>query len=90
MREEYFPAVHKGATRAGQVTSLTLMQRQNETNAIGVENEFWWHMGWDGFPTVIVGMDDNEVERKFEAFKARMTRIGLFNIIAEWPEKNAS
>jgi len=30
MREEYFPAVHKGATRVGKVTDLVLLQPESK------------------------------------------------------------
>jgi hypothetical protein len=37
MREEYFPAVHKGATRVGKVTDLVLLQAEPGGRTTGCE-----------------------------------------------------
>ena len=37
MQEEYFPAVHKGPTRIGQVTDLVLLQAEPEGRTTGCE-----------------------------------------------------
>ena len=83
MREEYFPAVHKGETRVGQVTDLMLLRGQNVFVGEDLKPEFFWHVGWDagsGEPRV----DDAKVERKFKAFKADVKRIGTYEEIAAW------
>jgi hypothetical protein len=46
MNEEYLPAIHKGATRVGQVTDLVLLQAESEGGTTGCE--FFWHVGWSG------------------------------------------
>ena len=51
MNKEYFPAVHKGPSRVGQVIDLRLLQRENELEGDDVGNEFAWHVGWSGQPT---------------------------------------
>ena len=84
MREEYFPAVHMGQTRVGQVTDLILLQRQNAFEGDDVKNEFFWHVGWSGQPTGEVHVDDQKVARKFGAFKAEVKRIGSFEEVAVW------
>ena len=43
MQEEYFPAVHKGPTRVGQVTDLVLLQAKPEGRTTGCE--FFLHVG---------------------------------------------
>ena len=90
MREEYFPAVHKGATRVGQVTDMTLMQQANEHGGNSAGNEFLWLVGWSGLPTDTVSMDNVEVGRKFEAFQASLTLLGFYNRAATWPQKSAA
>jgi hypothetical protein len=82
MSEEYFPAVHKGATRVGQVTDLRLLQRENAIEGEDVDHEFFWHVGWSGQPTGNAHVDDAEVARKFEAFHAEVKRIGPFREVA--------
>lgn len=34
MRDEFFPAIHKGPTRVGEVTSLALWQNNNTNRAV--------------------------------------------------------
>jgi hypothetical protein len=82
MREEYFPAVHKGPTRIGRVTDLRLLERQNEIEGHDVVQEFFWHVGWSGQPTGKVLVDDEEVIRRFQSFKARVKRIGSYMEVA--------
>ena len=82
MREEYFPAVHKGPTRIGKVTDLSLLARQNEIEGDDVVHEFFWHVGWSGQPTGKVLVDDEELIRKFQSFKARVKRIGFYMEVA--------
>ena len=82
MQEEYFPAVHMGPTRIGKVTDLRLLKRQNEIEGDDVGLEFVWHVGWNGQPTGKVSVDDEEVIRKFQSFKARVKRIGSYMEVA--------
>lgn len=86
MRDEYFPAVHKGATRIGQVTDLTLLERENETEGDDVEHEFFWHVGWSGLRSGNARVDDKEIARKFDSFKAEVKRIGSHREVAAWPK----
>jgi hypothetical protein len=80
MRDEYLPAVHKGATRVGQVTDLVLLQGQEATTT----HEFLWHVGWSGLSSGDARIDDNDVQRKFNAFGARIKRLGVFGEVAAW------
>ena len=84
MREEYFPAVHKGQTRVGQVTALTLLERQNAFEGDDVRNEFYWYVDWSGQPTGEVHIDDQEIAHKFGAFKAEVKRLGAYEEVAVW------
>ncbi len=84
MREEYFPAVQKGPTRVGQVTDLVLLERQNAFEGDDVRNEFYWHVGWSGFPDGDAHVDDEKVARKFEAFKGEVKRIGSYEEVVAW------
>jgi hypothetical protein len=87
MRDEYFPAVHKGPTRVGQVTDLVLLQAEPEGETKGCE--FFLHVGWGGLAMGGVRLDDEEVTRKLESFKARITRIGPFVEVAAWAKNDA-
>jgi hypothetical protein len=86
MSDEYFPAIHKGATRIGQVTDLTLLERENEMEGDDVEHEFFWHVGWSGLRSGNARVDDKEVARKFESIKAKVKRIGSHREVAAWPK----
>ncbi len=90
MREVYFPAVHKGQTRVGQVSGLTLLERSNEFEGDDLSHEFFWHVDWDGQPTGKVSVDDEKVARKFESFKADVKRIGSYVEVAAWPGEGES
>jgi len=82
MRDEYFPAIHKEATRAGQVTSLELLQQEFAQES---ENcEFFWHIGWNGIPNGVVSVDSPEASRKLESFNASIKRLGSFVETAVW------
>jgi hypothetical protein len=90
MREEYFPAVHKGQTRIGQVTDLVLLERQNAFQGDDVRHEFYWHVGWSGFPDGNAHVDDQEVTRKLETFKAEVKRIGSYEEVAVWQNQTTT
>jgi hypothetical protein len=87
MQEEYFPAVHKGATRVGQVTSLELLQGGTDTGAS--TREFLWLVGWSGLSSGDVRIDDESAQKKFKSFKARLKRLGSYREIAAWDEGDA-
>ena len=82
MNEEYLPAIHKGATRVGQVTDLVLLQAEPGGRTTGCE--FFWHVGWDGLPSGEARVDDETVAHKLESFKARIKRLGFYSEIAAW------
>jgi hypothetical protein len=77
MREEYFPAVHKGPLRIGQVTDLVLFQG----NVTDITHEFVWHVsGLLNDPRI----SDEEVLRRFDSFGARVKFIGDYSEVAAW------
>jgi hypothetical protein len=80
MREEYFPAVHKGPTRVGQVTALQLLQAEKGDRG----NEFFWLVGWSGLSSGEPRVDDEKVLSKFKSFGARTRRIGSYAEVAAW------
>jgi hypothetical protein len=80
MREEYFPAIHKGATRVGQVTELALMQSENADTG----HEFFWHVGWSGLSSGELRVDDEKVVSKFKSLSATIKRIGSYREVAAW------
>ena len=80
MRDEYFPAVHKGPTRVGQVTSLELLK----SDSPDATAEFYWHVGWSGLSTGDVQVVDEEVLRKLEFFGARIKRVGFYHEVSVW------
>ncbi len=79
MNEEYFPAIGKDATRIGKVSGLRLFQGDT-TDTV---RQFYWHVCVSKKPAV----DDQTIERKFEAFGAEVHDLGEFVEAAEWPNK---
>ncbi len=82
MKEEYLPSIHKGSTRIGQVTSLSLLQ-----NGEGSSHEFLWQVGWSGLSGHDLRIDDEKVEKKFAGFGVKVKRLGDFGEVASWTEK---
>jgi hypothetical protein len=85
MRDEYFPAVHKGATRVGKVMSLQLLQGGTDTGA--ATHEFLWLVGWSGLSSAEARIDDDAVQKKFKTFAPRVKRLGFYKEIAGWEEE---
>lgn len=81
MQDAYFPAVHKGPTRVGQVTSLALLAGETP-------GQFFWHVGWGGLSSGRPVVDDDEVLRRFKSFHPRLRRIGVFREVATWHASN--
>lgn len=84
MRDEYFPAVHKGATRVGKVMSLQLLQGGTDTGA--TTHEFLWLVGWSGLSSGDARIDDEAIQKKFKTFAPRVKRLGSYKEIAAWEE----
>src|SRR4030095_3216206 len=84
VREESFPAVHKGATRVGKVTDVVLLQAEPEGRTTGC-NSFgtWVGLAWR---RAGVRLDDETVAGKLESFKARIKRLGFYSEVAAWHE----
>lgn len=80
MRKEYFPAVHKGATRIGKVTGLVLLA-PSATNAT---RDFLLQVGWSGLSSGGPHVDDEATQKKFDAFGVKMVAIGSFATVAAW------
>ena len=82
MRKKYFPAVHKGATRIGQVTNLVLLQGKNGNLA----SDFFLHLDWNGLPVedihMMIRTDDDKINQKFRSFEARIKKIGTYMEVA--------
>jgi hypothetical protein len=85
MRDEYFPAFHKGPTRVGQVTGLTLLRGVTDTHER--TSQFFMHIKFDGLATGKLRVDKEEVQRKFETFGTRMEYLGVFDEVAAWSEE---
>ncbi len=88
MNDEYFPSVHKGPTRVGQVSDLALLQEEPEGKTTGFN--FFLHVGWSGLRSGGIRIDDEAVTKKFESFKARIKRIGSYAEAAIWHHDVAS
>lgn len=86
MRDEYLPAVHKGPTRVGQVTSVTLLRGVADTHQR--MPTFLMNVGYDGMATGRVNVDDQAVRDKFESFGAQIERVGAFTQVAVWDEES--
>ena len=80
MRKTYFPAVHRGATRIGQVVNLTLFQATN-----GKPGNFILHLDWTGLAgedfNMMIRTDDDEINKKFKLFNAHVENIGTYEEI---------
>jgi hypothetical protein len=87
MRGTYFPAVHKGPTRLGQVESLALAQGRNEHAGDDFARRFLLSVGWSGVPLEdLPRLDSDEAKAKFAAFKPQVKRLGEFAETASWPK----
>ena len=86
MREEYFPAIPKFPTRAGQVTSLVLLQEEPQSATKGCE--FFLHVGWNGVSMGGGRVSDEEITSKFESFKARFVHSSSYVQVAAWTEND--
>lgn len=84
VRNEYFPAVFKGATRVGQVTGLALLRGVEETHER--TNTFLMQVSFDGLASGGATVDD-EIQRKFDSFGARVEHLGAYATVAVWPEE---
>jgi hypothetical protein len=82
MQNEYFPAVHKGSTRVGQVSGLALLRGVTDTHAR--THTFLMFVSFGGLATGDARIDDPEVQRKFDAFGARNERLGAYEEVAVW------
>ena len=85
MRDEYLPAVHRGATRRGVVTSISLSQRRNLHAGDDFVRSFLMRVGWegidlDGLPRV----DSDDVKAKLDGFNLDVKCLGEFDRVAEW------
>ena len=80
MRKEYFPAVHKGATRIGKVTALVLLGAAATNSA----QDFLLQVGWSGLSSGGPRVDDEKVQQKFDSFGAKMVPIGSYSTVAAW------
>lgn len=91
MRDSYIPAVHKGPTRVGQVTSLALLHSRTAAD------DFFLHVGWSGLPRGVEhegdwrdlpgvdGSDEEQLRRTLESFGLRVHSLGTYNEVAAWP-----
>jgi len=84
MKDRYFPAVHKGPTRTGQVTSLALWRGVADTSEW--TQTFLIHVGFDGLAIGQPRVDDDEVQSAFDAFGAPLNRLGAFQECAVWAD----
>jgi hypothetical protein len=80
LREEYLPAIHKQATRKGQVTGFALLRSNSE------ETEFLWLVSdlIEGTPQ----MNDDSVNRKFDSLGATIDVLGRYLTVEKWQEEN--
>jgi hypothetical protein len=88
MRDEYLPAVHKGPTRVGQVIGLALLRGVTATHER--TNTFHMHINFGGLATGKLRIENEEVQRKFETFGARVEHLGTYGEVAAWSDENGS
>ncbi len=85
MRNEYFPAVSMGATRVGQVTGLALLRGVSGTHER--TNVFLMYVSFAGLASGDARVDDEEIQRRFDSYGARVERLGAYETVAVWPEE---
>jgi hypothetical protein len=85
MRDEYFPAIHKGATRVGKVTELRLLRCESTQT----KHKFLWLVGWSGLSQGGPHVDDERVGRKLDRFGATVKRLDAWEEVAAWDESQA-
>jgi hypothetical protein len=81
MRNEFFPAVRKGPTRVGQVTSLRLLRDVSENDE--ERNKFLLLIGYSGLAMGKVHVENEEVRQTFENVYGA-ERLGFFDEVATW------
>jgi hypothetical protein len=88
MQDEFFPAVRKGQTRAGQVEGLELLQARNVFTGDDLERQFLLDIDWAGVGGAVIEhmlrVEDEGVDAKFKAFKAKIKRLGEYTLAASW------
>ena len=85
MRDEYMPAVHKGPTRRGTVTSVSLSQRRNLHAGDDFARNFLMRVGWEGVDLDdLPRIDGDAVNAKLDSFKLRVKCLGEFDRVANW------
>ena len=87
MRDRYLPAVHKGPTRVGQVTGLTLWRGVSDTHE--GTRQFLLHMDFAGLSIGRLRIDDDAVQSDFDSFEPAVDRLGAFDRRAAWPGDSA-
>jgi hypothetical protein len=88
MQDEYFPAVHKGPTRWGQVMGLALLRGVSATHER--TRSFLLLVNFDGLATGDIRIDDAEVQGKFEGFGVRIDRLGAYDEVAAWQAESGA
>src|SRR5258705_13616194 len=82
MRETYFPAIHRGATRIGQIINLILLQGTNGNLA----NDFFLHLDWNGLTgediIMMIRIEDDDINQKFRSFGGRIENLGTYEKVA--------
>ncbi len=85
MRDEYLAAVHKGPTRLGQVSSVSLSQRRNLHAGDDFERTFFMLVGWEGVELdTLPRVDGDDVKGKLDGFMLDVKTLGEFSDIAGW------
>lgn len=84
LRDRYLPAVHRGPTRVGQVTGLTLWRGVAGTHA--PTSTFILVMRYAGMVDGRLRVDDDSVASELDAFGAPLERLGAFTESSSWSE----
>lgn len=84
LKERYFPAVHRGPTRVGQITGLHFLHAEANTDG---ESLFYLLIDFDGLAGGQLRVDDDSAQQELEKFGAVLTHVGVFDEIDVWREK---
>jgi hypothetical protein len=81
IREKYFPAVHRGPTRVGQIMGVRMLHPAADTDS---ENSLYLLVDFDGLAIGQIRVDDESVVEEMEKLGAVLTRLGAFDESDVW------
>jgi hypothetical protein len=84
VRTRYLKAIHEGTTPLGQVMSVKVLRRRRlqQGEPLDLGRSFLLLVDFEGVEARLPRIDDEAVEKLFEAFNATITELGAFDEVA--------